>query len=74
MSAFSEYLKQLPLDTAATHFIECLIHGNKDNDAWHLMELTYGNDWSCKPSELRKLVKNLILGLKKTKKKLKLLD
>ena len=60
MNSFIQYLKQIPMEDAVIHVIECLRNSNGDA-AWDLMEYVYGKEWTCKPEELPTLIEKALI-------------
>lgn len=46
INSFHKFLASLPAEEAAYHLYGCLAQGDSGNEAWKLMEETFGENWS----------------------------
>lgn len=53
---FMKYLNSISPNKAVNHVVDCLVHGEPDNEAWALMEACHGPDWACTPEDLPQLI------------------
>lgn len=56
LTAFEAYLLKISPIEAIQHILDCLVRGEPQNEAWALMTEFNGEDWSCDPAELPKLI------------------